>query len=76
MCTRGLIYYTRNSLIFCPNIIPAASGGASKTVYETVSLAFVLNLGLKSFIIYVYLQRIILGKTCGNDWGLNKYCNE
>ena len=76
MYTRSLICYTRNSLALCPNTIFAAGGGASKTVCETALLAFVLNLGLGLFIIYVYLQQIILSKKCENDQGLDKYCNE
>ena len=70
------MYYIRNSLALCPNIIPSASDGSSKTVSKTAPLAFDLNLGLGSFIIYVYLQRITLGKKCENDQGLNKYWNE
>ena len=56
MCTTSLIYYTGNSLALCLHTIPAASGGACKTVHETAPLAFVFNLGLGLFIIYVGLH--------------------
>ena len=48
----------------------------SGAVREMAPLAFVLNLGLELFIIYIYLQQVTLGKKRGNDQGLNKYCNK
>ena len=56
MYTRGLICYIGNSLTFCPHTIPAAGGGASKTVRGTAPLVSILYLELRSFIIYGYLQ--------------------
>lgn len=70
-CTRSLIYYTRYNLVLCSNTIPATSGKANKTIYEMAPLAFVLNLELGLFIIYIYLQQVILDKIYGNNWGLN-----
>lgn len=61
---------------FISYLIFATSSKASKTVLKMILLTFILNLRLRLFIIYNYLQSITLGKIGQNDYNLDKYCNK
>lgn len=56
-------------------LISVANGRTNKTVCKTASLISILNLRLRLFIIYNYLQQIILSKIYKNDCSLDKYYN-
>ena len=61
----GRICYTGNSLVLCPNIIPIASGRASKTACKTAPLVLILYSGLRLLIIYDNVQRLSDQINCG-----------